>query len=51
MQGWYEDLPSLTRKFAPERAQGYAGLAFFALGYDQGEIIAPLLRWWRSRER
>lgn len=51
IQGWYEDLPSLTRKFAPERTQGYAGLAFFALGYDQGEIIDPLLRWWRSRER
>jgi spore germination protein YaaH len=45
-QGWYEDMPSLTRKLAREREQGYAGLAFFPLGYDNGEIVEPLLRWW-----
>jgi spore germination protein YaaH len=45
-QGWYEDVQSLTRKLAPEREQGYAGLAFFPLGYDQGEIVGPMLRWW-----
>lgn len=45
-QGWFEDLRSLTRKLAPERAQGYAGLAFFPLGYDGGAIVGPLLRWW-----
>ena len=48
VQGWYEDLASLTRKLAPERAQRYAGLAFFPLGYDRGGIVEPLLRWWRS---
>jgi spore germination protein YaaH len=45
-QGWYEDVQSLQRKLAPEREQGYAGLAFFPLGYDQGEIVEPMLRWW-----
>jgi hypothetical protein len=48
MQGWFEDLASLTRKLAPERSQGYAGLAFFALGYDKGEIVEAMLRWWRA---
>jgi hypothetical protein len=48
VQGWYEDLASLTRKLAPERPQGYAGLAFFPLGYDKGEIVEAMLRWWRS---
>ncbi len=48
VQGWYEDLPSLTRKLAPERGQAYAGLAFFPLGYDKGEIVEAMLRWWRS---
>jgi hypothetical protein len=48
VQGWYEDLPSLTRKLGPERLRGYAGLAFFPLGYDGGEIVGPLLRWWRA---
>lgn len=48
VQGWYEDLPSLTHKLGPERLRGYAGLAFFPLGYDGGEIVEPLLRWWRS---
>jgi spore germination protein YaaH len=48
-QGWFEDLASLTRKLAPERAQGYAGLAFFPLGYDQGEIVEGMLRWWAAR--
>ena len=47
-QGWYEDLPSLMRKLTPERTQGYAGLAFFPLGYDKGEVIEAMLRWWRS---
>jgi hypothetical protein len=45
-QGWFEDLRSLSRKLAPERAQGYAGLAFFPLGYDGGEIVDAMLRWW-----
>jgi len=45
-QGWYEDIRSLTRKLAREREQGYAGLAFFPLGYDKGEIVEPILRWW-----
>lgn len=48
VQGWYEDLASLTRKLAPERAQPYAGLAFFPLGYDHGAVVEPLLRWWRG---
>ncbi|HYR36138.1 MAG TPA: glycosyl hydrolase family 18 protein [Burkholderiales bacterium] len=48
VQGWYEDMDSLAHKLAPERGAGYAGLAFFPLGYDQGEIVEPLLRWWRS---
>jgi spore germination protein YaaH len=48
LQGWYEDLASLTRKFAPERSGGYAGLAFFPLGYDQGGIVKAMLRWWRA---
>ena len=48
IQGWYEDLPSLMRKLTPERTQGYAGLAFFPLGYDKGEVIEAMLRWWRS---
>jgi spore germination protein YaaH len=47
-QGWFEDLPSLTRKLAPERARGYAGLAFFPIGYDKGEVVESMLRWWRS---
>jgi len=48
VQGWYEDLESLTTKLAPERGAGFAGLAFFPLGYDKGEIVEGLLRWWRS---
>ena len=47
-QGWFEDLQSLTRKLQPERGTGLGGLAFFPLGYDKGEIVAPMLRWWRS---
>lgn len=47
-QGWFEDLRSLTRKLAPERAQGYAGLAFFPLGYDKGEIVDAMLAWWKA---
>jgi len=47
-QGWYEDMTSLTYKLGPERTRGYAGLAFFPLGYDGGEIVEPLLRWWRA---
>lgn len=50
-QGWYEDLVSLTRKLAPERRSGYAGLAFFPLGYDRNEIVGGMLRWWRGGER
>jgi hypothetical protein len=45
-QGWFEDLESLTRKLAPERAAGYAGLAFFPLGYDRDEVVEGMLRWW-----
>jgi hypothetical protein len=48
LQGWYEDLTSLTSKFGPERSAGYAGLAFFPLGYDRGDIVEAMLRWWRS---
>jgi len=48
VQGWYEDMESLTQKLAPERAAGYAGLAFFPLGYDKGEIVEALMRWWRA---
>jgi hypothetical protein len=50
VQGWFEDPESLTRKLALERRQGYAGLAFFALGYDKGEIVDAMLRWWRSAD-
>jgi hypothetical protein len=45
-QGWFEDLHSLTHKLAAERAAGYAGLAFFPLGYDRGEVVEAMLRWW-----
>ena len=48
VQGWYEDMASLTYKLAPERLRGFAGLAFFPLGYDGGEIVEPLLGWWRA---
>ena len=48
LQGWYEDLTSLRHKLGPERLRGYAGLAFFPLGYDGGAIVEPLLRWWRA---
>ena len=48
VQGWYEDFTSLTSKLGPERQRGYAGLAFFPLGYDAGEIVEPLLGWWRA---
>ena len=48
VQGWYEDMASLPHKLGPERLRGYAGLAFFPLGYDGGEIVEPLLRWWRA---
>jgi spore germination protein len=51
LQGWYEDAASLTRKFGPERGRGYAGLAFFPLGYDKGEIVDAMLRWWRAEPR
>ena len=47
VQGWYEDMDSLTRKLARDRGRGY-GLAFFPLGYDQNAIVEPLLQWWRS---
>jgi hypothetical protein len=48
IQGWYEDMRSLTHKLAPERSRGYGGLAFFPIGYDKGEIVQAMLRWWRS---
>lgn len=48
VQGWFEDYESLTRKLGPERAGRYAGLAFFALGYDQGKLMHAMLRWWRA---
>lgn len=45
VQGWYEDMESLTRKLGPDRGRGY-GLAFFPLGYDRKAIVEPLLQWW-----
>lgn len=48
VQGWYEDLDSLKPKLAPERQRRYGGLAFFPLGYDEGAVLEPMLRWWRS---
>lgn len=51
IQGWYEDSASLSQKLAPEREQGYAGLAFFAMGYDKGELVDAMLRWWRPAQR
>lgn len=47
-QGWFEDITSLTRKLAPERLRDYAGLAFFPLGYDRGEIVEGMLHWWAA---
>jgi len=47
VQGWYEDMESLTRKLAADRGRGY-GLAFFPLGYDRNTIVEPLLQWWRA---
>jgi len=38
----------MGENLGPERVRGYAGLAFFPLGYDAGAIVEPLLRWWRA---
>ena len=49
--GLHQNLFDGEGKLAPEREQGYAGLAFFPLGYDQGEIVEPMLHWWSRSAR
>lgn len=51
VQGWFEDAESLAYKIASERTAGYGGLAFFALGYDSGEVVRRMLEWWRAAAR
>lgn len=41
--GWYEGEDSLVLKSAWSRLQGLHGLAFFALGYDQGITVRRLM--------
>ena len=41
--GWYEGEDSLVLKSAWARLQGLLGLAFFALGYDQGLTVRRLM--------
>ncbi|MEQ1917292.1 MAG: glycosyl hydrolase family 18 protein [Gallionella sp.] len=42
--GWFEDGYSLRKKSEFIAAQGLRGLAFFALGYDQGELVRNHLK-------
>jgi len=42
------DMAWAAERLGPERLRGYAGLAFFPLGYDQNAIVEPLFHWWRS---
>jgi spore germination protein YaaH len=47
--GWFEDWWSLSRKADWVAEQKLAGLAFFALGYDRGELVDFYVRRARSR--
>ena len=42
--GWFEDGYSLRKKSEFIAVQGLRGLAFFALGYDQGELVRNHLK-------
>lgn len=42
--GWFEDGYSLRKKSEFITTQGLRGLAFFALGYDKGELVSKHLR-------
>ena len=41
--GWFEDGYSLRQKAEFLQAQGLRGMAFFALGYDKGELVRGFL--------
>ena len=43
-QGWYEDEESLLEKYKFVAEKGIGGVALFALGYDQGELMELLLK-------
>ncbi len=46
--GWFEDGYALRKKSAFIAAQGLRGLAFFALGYDKGELVGNHLHKYKS---
>ncbi len=41
-QGWFDDMVSFDAKVAFVRENGLGGLAFFPLGYDNGELTSRL---------
>ena len=41
-QGWFEDSTSLRLKYDYVRQEGLAGVAIFALGYDEGQLRSAL---------
>jgi spore germination protein len=43
-EGWFEDWWSLLRKVDFLQAEAAGGIALFALGYDDGELVEHLLR-------
>lgn len=43
-EGWFEDGLSLSDKSRFLRERGLRGMAFFALGYDKGELVRHFLR-------
>jgi spore germination protein YaaH len=46
--GWFEDWWTLHRKLDWIEQQQVAGIVFFPLGYDQGQLIVPTARRWRA---
>lgn len=42
-EGWFEDWTSLLIKRQWLACEGVDGLAFFALGYDGGALVSPLV--------
>lgn len=43
-EGWFEDGLSLSKKSRFLEERGLRGMAFFALGYDKGELVKRYLR-------
>jgi spore germination protein YaaH len=39
-QGWFEDVRSLEKKVNFLKKENLGGIAFFVLGYDNGEIVS-----------